>query len=259
MPVVDRGRVGTAFDLAATYSCHAGVQRRVAAALATEIRRLQLPPRPTILEIGCGTGFLTRQLLDRGVEGNWLITDKAPGMVARCRAAIAEHAGRRFAVLDGEYDMTTHVGRYDLICASMTVQWFDDLQEAVGGLLEKLNPGGHLVFNTLAAETFHEWREALRARGLADGTVPFPSVQALRQMLGRFGPVAFHDKREIEAHRDAWDFLAKLKQIGAATPRRGHRPLPPRAMRQAMKAFDAAGARVTYEIVTCHFQRSLAA
>ncbi|GEP10802.1 methyltransferase domain-containing protein [Methylobacterium gnaphalii] len=53
-----------------------------------------LAPSPRTLEIGCGTGFLTRALRSRIPVGSMLATDIAPAMIARCRTRIgAEEAG----------------------------------------------------------------------------------------------------------------------------------------------------------------------
>ena len=258
MNAADRQQVAAAFGGARDYSGNAGIQRKVAAELAAHIAAIKLPPAPQILEIGCGTGFLTQELLDRRLGGDWLVTDKSPDMVERCRDAVGDAPGRDFAMLDGEYGMADHHEQYDLICASMAMQWFDDLGEAVARMVQKLVPGGHLVFNTLASATFREWREAHRESGQGDGAIAFPTVPVLRDMMAQFAPAVFAVTTHTETHADAREFLARLKLIGAATARIGHRPLAPRALKQVMARFDAQGAGVTYEVVTCHIVRGAA-
>lgn len=255
MTAIHCDRVGRAFDAAGNYARFATVQRRLAADLAQRVVDLNLTENPAILEIGCGTGFLTRELLDRGVTGSWLITDKAPKMVERCREAVGAASNRRFSVLDGEYGVVEHSGRYDLICSSMAMQWFDDLGSAVRCLIGALKPGGHLVFNTLAAGTFAEWHEAHRKHGLSAGVVRFPRVETLRKQFAQFAMRNFETERHVVSHESARDFVRRLKLIGAATACREHRPLPPRAMRSVMASFDGMGAQATYEVVTCHFVR----
>ncbi len=258
MNMIDQARVGTAFDSAEDYARHAGVQRLVAAELADRIAGLDLPADPHVLEIGCGTGFLTRELLARGIGGTWLITDKAPAMVERCRAELGEAEGRAFAVLDGEYGIADHEARYDLVCASMAMQWFDDLERAVAHLVERLAPGGHLVFNTLAQGTFAEWHAAHAQCGEEAGAIAFPPASELEAMLRRFEPVSLAVTRHVEHHENARQFLERLKLIGAGTARRGHVPLSPGALKQVMAGFDTAGAQASYEVVTCHIARGTA-
>lgn len=241
-----RQRIGAAFSAAQDYDRHAGVQRTVARALAARIGALALPPAPRVLEIGCGTGFLTEALIEQGISGEWLVTDLAPAMLARCRARIGDAPGRRFTVLDGEHGPGPDGGPFDLICSSLALQWFDDLPAAAARLRGWLAPGGHLIFTTLAAETFAEWRAAHDAVGLVAGTPQFPPAAA-------FGPVATVE-RHSERHASGREFLRALKAIGAGTAAAGHRPLGPADLRRVIARFDEAGAGVTYEVVTCHYR-----
>ena len=256
MGVIDQRRVTEAFDHAEGYASHAHVQRRIAADLALRIAALDLPAPPKILEIGCGTGFLTAALLACGVDGDWLITDKAPAMVARCQEAIGPAANRRFARLDGEYDLAALDRPFDLICASMAMQWFDDVPKAVSGLIGKLAPGGHLVFNTLTAGTFAEWHTAHRSIAHAAGALQLPPRAELENSLGALSPLLLSGETYVERFADARNFLRDLKAIGASTPRPDHVPLPASQMRRVMRAFEAGGASVSYEVLTCHFRKA---
>ena len=250
--MLDQSRVTAAFDRAEHYSGYADIQRLIAGELASRIAQLNLPDAARVLEIGCGTGFLTRELLDRKIGHDWLITDKAPAMVERCRSAVGEEPGREFAVLDGEYGLGMIEGRFDIICASMAMQWFDDLSNAVQRLIARLGSGGHLVFNTLASGTFSEWRDAHEQCGLEAGAIVFPEANALIALLRSFSPEILTVERHVEHHDNARKFLDRLKCIGAATPRPSHVPLAPGDLKRVMAAFDRAGAQTTYEVVTCH-------
>lgn len=247
-------RVAPAFAAAAAYDAHAGVQRQVAGRLAERIPALPLPPAPRVLEIGCGTGFLTEALLAQGLGGEWLVTDLAPAMVERCRAKLGERPDLTFRPLDGESDPRPPEAPFDLICASLAFQWFADLPAAVARLLGWLPPGGHLLFTTLAAGTFAEWRGAHAAEGLEPGTLPFPPAGHFARLLPERQASAPLVECETERHASAAAFLRGLKAIGAGTPHPHHRPLAPGALRRVMARFEAAGALATYEIVTCHYR-----
>ena len=72
-------RVRRAFDAAASsYDDHAVVQRIVARRLAERIAALPLPEQPRILEIGCGTGFLSAALRERLGPADWTLTTSRP-------------------------------------------------------------------------------------------------------------------------------------------------------------------------------------
>lgn len=244
MNAIQRRQVVAAFSAAADYDRHARVQRLVARRLAAQIADLPLPPAPRVLEIGCGTGFLTEALVEQGLASRGLITDISPEMVERCRARVGESDGRRFAVLDGEYG--TPEGQFDIVCSSLAMQWFDDHAGAFARMSGWLAPGGHCIVTTLGAGSFAEWRAAHAAEGLEPGTPAFQAAENLTpQRIDRY----------VETHESALDFMRSLKAIGAHTAAHRHRPLPPSALRRVMRHFEAGGGAVSYEVVTCHYRR----
>lgn len=248
--MTDHARIAAAFAHARDYDRHARVQRKVAEDLADRIIALPLPlpPSPRVLEIGCGTGFLTAALRARGLRGTWLVTDIAPAMVERCQARMAGEPGLTFAELDGEYG-TPEGGPFDLICSSLALQWFDDAPAALERMRGWLTPGGHVLAATLSAGSFAEWRAAHEAEGLTAGTPRFPPASAFANAIV---------ENHVEQHRDAREFIHALKAIGAGTADPSHRPLLPRDLRRVMARFDAGGSSVTYEVVTCHLTRARA-
>ena len=72
--------------VAETFAAHVGEYERSARLQAQSAEKLagHLPELDDakILEIGCGTGFLTQHLLERYPDADFLITDLAPEMVA---------------------------------------------------------------------------------------------------------------------------------------------------------------------------------
>ncbi len=230
-------RIAGAFAArAGGYERNAPLQAEIAGKLA------QFLPGPgplKVLELGCGTGFLTRHLLARYPHGDFLLTDLAPEMVARCRARHGRVNGRalRFAVMDGEAPGCSE--RFDLIALSMTLQWFADPLNALQSLREMLNPGGQLLFATIGPGSFPEWRAALEACALPRGLIEMPQLPG----------VVAHETRKVEYGSGA-AFLKALKAIGAATPRAGYRPLPPGSLRAALRKLEQEeGARVSWRIV----------
>lgn len=242
--------VARAFAAAADYDRHARVQRLAARELARRIAALPLPRRLRVLEIGCGTGFLTQALRDEGLSGDWLITDLAPAMLDRARARLGADA--TYAVLDGEHDAPAG-GPFDLICSNLATQWFVDEPAALARWRAWLAPGGQIMVATLGPGTFAEWREAHEAQGLTPGTPAFTPLPAFAA-LDLAQPVTIDRYRE--RHADARAFLHALRAIGAQTAAAGHRPLSAAALRHVMRRFEAGGAIASYEVVTCHLARA---
>ncbi len=228
--------VTAAFGAAAgTYDASAGLQQDVARALAQRIAGRALPPEPRILEIGCGTGFLSRLLVALN-PADLLLTDISPSMLGACRNGI-DAPNARFMILDGE-EPEAAGGPFDLICSSLAFQWFNDLPAALQRLSAMLAPGGSLMFATIGAESFHEWKAAHATRGLPSGVRDYPSATELM----------CDEERLVRSYADGRNFLEHLRQIGAHLPEGNHRPLSPGALRSILRQFES-GIDVTYHIL----------
>ena len=228
--------IASRFDARASeYDRHAGLQRAVAGRLA---EYLPCDGVTSVLEIGCGTGLLTRHLLERYPGARFTITDIAPGMVSRCRQALepVNEANIRFRVMDGEQPDISET--FDLVALSMTAQWFREPAHALSGLVQLLAPGGSVHYATLAPGGFPQWRESLAGLGLADGFIDMPDLPGVRRI----------ETQEID-YGNAHGFLAALKAIGATQPRPGYAPLSPGSLRRAIRHMQAVhGGRVTWRI-----------
>jgi malonyl-CoA O-methyltransferase len=252
-----RQAIAHAFAGAQAYDEHARIQRETARTLARRIAGLTLPTAPRVLEIGCGTGFLTQALREQGVAGEWLVTDLAPAMLERAQARLSSSPGPdpaarlSFAQLDGEHGSPAG-GPFDLICSSLATQWFTSEPAALERWRQWLAPGGQIVVATLGPGTFAQWRAAHAAEGLRPGTLPFTAADAFASL----GPAELSIEHHHERHADARAFLHSVRAIGAHTAAPGHQPLSAAALRRVMRRFEAAGAISTYEVVTCRLERA---
>lgn len=249
-----KGAISRAFGAAAGYDDKAHVQSEVAGLLATHIAGLPLPADPQILEIGCGTGFLTHGLIGEGVGGSWIVTDLSDQMVQRCRAGMSGAPHVAYAVMDGESPCFSGAG-FDLICSNLSFQWFYDLPGSVMRLFALLRPGGHLVFTTMADGSFAEWRLAHEACGLKAAIPDYPSTDDLRALAPGKADADIFDFSLQPAFGSGKGFIEHLRGIGAQIPKGGTQPLAPGEMRRVIRVFEAAGARSSYHIACCTFRK----
>ena len=240
-------RISDAFGAAAThYDDHAGPQR-FAARLVADLAQRQRPSGVVrILEIGCGTGLLTRDIQARWPGAQLVVTDLSPAMLDR--AAAQGLAGGIFLAMDGE-SPPFEGPWFDLILSSLAFQWFDDLPGAIGRLANLLTPGGSLIFSTMGQDSFAAWRAAHDACGVAAGVPDYPSLETVRAMLRAYDDSFAFDERVPLDSGGARGLIAHLKGIGAVVPETGRRPLTPAQLRAAMAAFDAAGGTDAYQIL----------
>ena len=240
-------RISDAFGAAAAhYDEHAGPQR-FAARLVADLAQRQRPQGVRrILEIGCGTGLLTRDIQARWPDAEIIVTDLSPGMLDK--AAAGGLVAATFLAMDGEAPAFDGPW-FDLILSSLAFQWFDDLSAAIARLAALLRPGGSLIFSTMGQGSFARWRAAHAACGLEAGVPDYPSLDALRAMLrGHADSFAF-DETVVLDGGGARELIAHLKGIGAVVPSAGCRPLAPAQLRAVMAAYEAQGGADAYQLL----------
>lgn len=243
-----KARIEAAFGAAADrYDDHAGIQRAVAATVADLAGQRRPGSGTHILEIGCGTGFLTREIGTRWPGAELVATDLAPAMIGR--AALGGLVAGTFLPMDGERPWFEGEW-FDLILSSLAFQWFDDLPGAIRRLVALLRPGGSLIFSTMGADSFSRWRAAHDAHGLPCGVPVYPSLADLRSMLEGFEDAFAFDEADMPIDcQGARGLVDHLKGIGAVVPTQGRSPLNIRELRSVMAAFDAQGGRDSYHVL----------
>jgi SAM-dependent methyltransferase len=96
------------------------------------------PPEGRALEVGCGEGRVTRDLVERGYDV--VALDPAETLV---RAAVDEDAVRRYAIAVGEA-LPFPDDRFDLVVSYNVLQNVADLPRSVQEIARVLRPGGAL-------------------------------------------------------------------------------------------------------------------
>ncbi|NVN02409.1 MULTISPECIES: dethiobiotin synthase [Asaia] len=240
-----RSTIASRFDSADFYEEAARVQAIAASALADRLAALYAdrPAPKRILELGCGTGILTRALRRLFPKGQLTAIDLSPRMVERTRQAVPDAVVR---VMDAE--TPTLDGSFDLICSSFCMQWFTDRKAAFRRLARLLTPGGRIEVTTLAQGSFAQWRASCEALGLPCGFPDYPALPLLQTEW----PYALRGQWTVTPLRDpvgsARHFLRDLKAIGATTPRTGSTPLPARDLRRVMQHFDRTADSMDYQV-----------
>jgi trans-aconitate 2-methyltransferase len=123
---------------ARAYHRLSGPQVAMAAAV---LDRLELTGDETVLDAGCGSGRVTRVLLERLPRGRVIAVDASPDMVARAREELAGAAADvREADLAG---LRLHDGEsVDAVFSNATFHWVPDHAALFAALAAALRPGG---------------------------------------------------------------------------------------------------------------------
>lgn len=114
---------------------------RIALAEAPDPRR--------VLDVGCGTGYLLRQLAARLPGAIELAgVDAAPGMIDVARSALPADPRLRFS--EGFAEALPHpAGSFDLVVSTTSFDHWADQRAGLSECARVLVPGGHLVITDL--------------------------------------------------------------------------------------------------------------
>ena len=179
------------------------------------------------LEIGVGTGFLTRRLVPLFPNARWYLNDLSPA----AESFVAKYvAGNTIEYCWGDAETIVLPTRLDLLASASTVQWFDDLPAFVARAASALRAGGVLAVSTFGRDNFREIR-ATTGEGLF-----YYTRSELETMLASCGFRLLHSDEYAETlHFDTpADVLRHIRATGVNSLRRVHWG------RQQLADFDAA-------------------
>ncbi|MGE4563597.1 MAG: malonyl-ACP O-methyltransferase BioC [Victivallaceae bacterium] len=136
-----------------SYDAAAAVQGEMAAGLAEMLTLASLRQEfDRIFEVGCGSGFLTRELASRFAYRELVLNDLVP----ECEVLASEFPRARF--LPGGIETLKLPAELDLIAANAVLQWLRDPAGLFRRFAAVLNPEGVLAFSVFGPGNFGELR-----------------------------------------------------------------------------------------------------
>ena len=244
---------------AAQYDRYALVQRRLAEQLVQSLA--QQPGKfARILEIGCGTGYLTELLRQAFPDALITAIDLAPAALQAARTRLVAAEGIEWLAADGEQVVP---GQFDLITASSVFQWFTQARQACRLYWEHLNPGGLLAFTTLGPLTFQELAASFSHAGARFPELTLPLIPAQNFAPGQewagfmqqagFANITLQEELWLEGYPDLWAFLRAVRGMGATSTRPVF--LPRRLLTAVVSHYESCFRRngtiqVSYEIIS---------
>ncbi|MDO6497046.1 malonyl-ACP O-methyltransferase BioC [Photobacterium sanguinicancri] len=208
----DKEAIAAAFGkAAANYDKSAAFQRLVGHQLIERLPTL-MPVGSKLLDVGCGTGYFSEQLANRGFDV--CATDLSSQMLEQAK----QRCGTQITYQQGDAEnLPFSDNSFDVAYTSLALQWCPDLSIPLKELRRVVKPGGCVLFTTLAENSLHELRYAWLQVDQYQHVNHFLSQKAVKLALAQAGgeidtleflPITVKYNTAVELMKD-------LKGIGA--------------------------------------------
>jgi malonyl-CoA O-methyltransferase len=241
---------------AGRYDAHAQVQYQCAGRLAAYIEANSRDLTPgAVLEVGCGTGIVSKRLPEIFAGRRLVISDVCPEMLNLCRQRLEQGRGvardeLEFAVIDADHVATEK--KYAAAVAAFTLQWMQQLEHTLQQLTAALLPQGRLFFSVPTAGSFPEWKQVCRAAGVTCTVNDLPDARQFRSFAQTAGMrLSLYEENFPVHHPSFAEFLLSLKSIGAGT-QTSHARLSVGEMRKLLAAAEGKPFTATYKVLFGH-------
>lgn len=185
------------------YDQNAVVQKILAEKLCLELTNIR-KEFPSILELGSGTGLLTKELTANIKYNKYTANDIVPKSKEYLSKII-----KNFTFIGGNAQKIKPNGTFDLIASNAMFQWFENLEKVTDYYKNYLNKEGILAFTTFSPENFKEIRELT---GLA---LEYKPLDELTLILSKQYKILYAEEFEHKiTFKNALELLAHMKNTG---------------------------------------------
>ena len=156
-----------------------------------------------ILEIGCGTGFLTK-LINKNIKFDSYTTID---IVGECKDYIYS-INPDIKFIKGDIEKTKLTKKYDLIISNAVFQWISDFEEFIQRLHKNLDTNGILAFATFGKENFKEVKEVGKV------SLDYYSKDELKELLSNYNIEHIEEETIVKIFEDIKNMLMHMKKTG---------------------------------------------
>jgi len=206
--------VGRSFDKAAgQYVKAARLQQAVAldaVSLLTKISSTSAPASGTLLDLGCGPGWVHPKLQQHCHE--LVAADLSAAMLAQARL---QGAARLYLQADAA-QLPLPQAMFDGVFSSLMLQWCVQPQQVFAEVARVLKPGGQFVITTLVDNSLLEFQQSWQQAGVASPQLSFQASASLLQQASAAGlQVQAQQRSYLLFFNDVYQLAREFKQIGA--------------------------------------------
>ncbi|KJV06302.1 malonyl-ACP O-methyltransferase BioC [Methylocucumis oryzae] len=211
-------QIKDSFALAAPrYEQAAQLQQASAIRLAGLIKPgLEQCSAQTVVELGCGTGFLTEALAPVMTTHRFIVTDFARPMLLTTQQKLSSLTTLHYACVDMDALPFTS-NSVDLLCGNLALQWSQQLADSFNDFRRVLTRHGQIMFTTFGANSLIELKTAWASLDSYQHVNDFYSQEQLYTLLKQagFSTITLQCQRHVCVYASVFELMQALKTIGA--------------------------------------------
>ena len=205
------------FEKAAkSYDVAAVLQREIGDRLFQRLDYVKIDPS-RVLDLGAGTGYISKQLLQRYPKSKVVAVDIALNMLKKT----AQHRNwlRKASVVCASAEsLPFKPDSFDLVISNLMFQWCDNLADVFAGINRVLTENSLLTFSTFGPDTLRELRQSWNRVDGYEHTSSFVDMHDVGDSLMQAGfqqPVVDMETITL-TYTSLKDLMRDLKNIGAS-------------------------------------------
>ena len=237
---LDKARIKQSFSAASvTYDSVARLQRTVGKELLHSIDTAKLNGK--VLDLGCGTGFLTGELSAYSRHEIMIALDIALPMLRTTQNKLADKRNIMCVCADAE-QLPIAGQSIDSVVSNLALQWCSNLDAVFTSIKQALKSEGQLVFSTFGPLTLHELKNAWATVDHYHHVNAFYSEAQIKEFLLQAGFKNIQLKSNLYTSRydSVWTLMQELKNLGAhhVIEGRNKKITTKKAMQQMIEAYE---------------------
>lgn len=207
---IDKDIISKRFEKSiSSYNSNALAQKNIAKELMQKIINNRTTLHRHVLEIGCGTGFLTNELLRNFRPEKYIINDLSALMRNEIKKVALAHKFENWQFLAGDAEKLDIPSQFDLVLSASVFQWFRDMAGFAASISQSIRKDGILAFSTFGTENFREIKN-LKGTGLC-----YPVIEELTSWLLPSFQVIDCSEKLVRLHFESpYDVLKHIKRTG---------------------------------------------
>ena len=189
-----------------SYDLNASAQKIIIDKLLSIINTFPFINPACVLEIGCGTGLLTKNLSSKFCIDTLHLNDLVYEL---CQKSAKVANIDAVSCISGDFEELEFKSNYDLIISTSTFQWFHNRTKAFKKLANLLNESSFLVFSSFGTDNFKE------IRSLESGGLEYTDLDKLKQELNKdFDLLYTFEENIILEFSSPLEILKHIKSTG---------------------------------------------